>query len=132
MHDFSHFMSNNKQTPLNSVRSAIKEKIDPFESLEVNDLGQHALLLTKEHIAQEQDKSDEEPSEYPLSQREEKKESSIDSIERERYPNPARGDKILNQTDDFIVYQRGGKNFFISKTLKAGGGRIEGILVKKT
>ena len=44
-------MSNNKQTPLNSVRSAIKEKIDPFESLEVNDLGQHALLLTKEHIA---------------------------------------------------------------------------------
>ena len=38
----------------------------------------------------------------------------------------------MNQTDDFIVYQRGGKNFFISKTLKAGGGRIEGILVKKT
>ena len=67
-----------------------------------------------------------------MSQREEKRENSIDSIERERYPNPARGDKILNQTDDFIVYQRGGKNFFISKTLKAGGGRIEGILVKKT
>ena len=40
-------------------------------------------------------------------------------------------DKILKQTEEYIVYQRDGDNFFISKTAKAGGGRIEGLLIKK-
>ena len=38
-------MANNKQTPLNSVRSAVKEKIDPFESMEVLNLAEHTMKL---------------------------------------------------------------------------------------
>ena len=37
VHDFATFMDH-KDTPLNSVRSAVKEKIDPFESMEVMNL----------------------------------------------------------------------------------------------
>ena len=46
VHDFSNFMAHNKDTPLNSVRSAVKEKIDPFESMEVMNLSQHCMLLS--------------------------------------------------------------------------------------
>ena len=45
VHDFSTFISSEKHTPLNSVRSAVKEKIDPFESMEVNNLTQHAIMI---------------------------------------------------------------------------------------
>ena len=45
--------------------------------------------------------------------------------------NMMKDDKIINQNPDFIVYQRNGTNYFISPTLKAGGGRIEGLLIKK-
>ena len=38
VHDFSTFMANQKRTPINSVRSAVKEKIDPFESMEALNL----------------------------------------------------------------------------------------------
>ena len=31
VHDFSIFMSNQKDTPLNSVRDKVKDKINPFE-----------------------------------------------------------------------------------------------------
>ena len=59
------------------------------------------------------------------------KNEDFEVMERDRYPNTFKGDKIINQNEDFIVYQRGGTNFFISLSLKAGGGRIEGILIKK-
>ena len=40
-------------------------------------------------------------------------------------------DKILKKSEEYIVYQRDGDNFFISQTCKAGDGRIEGLLIKK-
>ena len=50
VHDFSNFMTNNKATPLNSVRSKIKENIDPFESMEVINLSKHAMMMSQELV----------------------------------------------------------------------------------
>ena len=65
VHDFSNFMANNKETPLNSVRSAIKEKIDPFESMEVINLSKHAMMVSQELIQiQNSDSEDELTSRF--------------------------------------------------------------------
>ena len=122
-------MSGDKTTPLNSVRSAIKEKIDPFESMEVENLAQHAMLISQEIRVGEKSQSSFEESRFKTQKNQETicikehildkrpnnlKTEDLESIEENRFPNEFKGDKIINQNDDFIVYQRRGTNFFIS------------------
>ena len=85
----------------------MKEKIDPFEAMEVTNLSQHVMLIDRD-IKAKVDESSSEATARDSSLNQPQKEKRLSKLET--LPN----DRIVTQNSQFVVYQRGGTNYFLS------------------